>query len=73
MIHITFINFQLEVEVISSNPSTLKNPNSKAIKGFDVIFSDTVLFPEGGGQNDDYGTVNELEVKRVSRKNGQGK
>ena len=38
-----------------------------------MIFSDTVLFPEGGGQNDDYGTVNELEVKRVSRKNGQGK
>ena len=37
-----------------------------------MIFSDTVLFPEGGGQNDDYGTVNELEVKRVSRKNGQG-
>ena len=42
--------FQLEVQVVSCEPSTLKVPNAKAIKGFDVIFNDTILFPEGGGQ-----------------------
>ena len=41
---------QLDVEVISCVPSTLKIAGSKPIKGFDVVFTDTVLFPEGGGQ-----------------------
>ena len=41
---------QLEVQVISCENSTFKPPNGKAVKGFDVVFSDTVLFPEGGGQ-----------------------
>jgi hypothetical protein len=41
---------QLDVEVVSCTPSTLKIAGSKPIKGFDVIFTDTVLFPEGGGQ-----------------------
>jgi len=62
---------ELDVEVVSCTPSTLKIAGSKPIKGFDVIFTDTVLFPEGGGQNDDFGTVNGLPVKKVSRKNGK--
>ena len=45
---------QLDVEVVSCTPSTLKIAGSKPIKGFDVIFTDTVLFPEGGGQVSTY-------------------
>ena len=41
------------------------------MNGYDVIFTDTILFPEGGGQNDDQGTVNGFPVKRVTRQNGQ--
>ena len=45
-----FFVLQLDVEVVSCTPSTLKVAGSKPIKGFDVVFTDTVLFPEGGGQ-----------------------
>lgn len=37
---------------------------------FELILEDTVLFPEGGGQPDDRGTINGIEVMRVVR---QGK
>ena len=38
------------------------------IKGFNVVFKDTVLFPEGGGQNDDHGWVDgDIPVLRVAR------
>ena len=70
-------NFQKTVTVEScSELSTLKIPGSK-LKGFNVVFDDTILFPEGGGQNDDHGTIwlkedkNGLPVKRVIRKGGQ--
>uniref|UniRef100_A0A182PS50 Alanyl-transfer RNA synthetases family profile domain-containing protein n=1 Tax=Anopheles epiroticus TaxID=199890 RepID=A0A182PS50_9DIPT len=36
--------------------------------GYSVIFEDTILFPEGGGQPTDHGTVAEREVKSVVRK-----
>ncbi|XP_053689358.1 alanyl-tRNA editing protein Aarsd1-A [Sabethes cyaneus] len=36
--------------------------------GYNVIFEDTVLFPEGGGQPSDHGWLNEHEVKVVFRK-----
>lgn len=35
---------------------------------FEVILEDTVLFPEGGGQPDDHGTINGIEVTRVIRR-----
>lgn len=39
---------------------------------FQVCFEDTILFPEGGGQNSDYGTIikgdTKLEVKNVFRR-----
>jgi len=65
---------ELEVTVTECQAASLKTASGgkgKAIKGFEVVFSDTVLFPEGGGQNDDHGTVNGLPVKRVTRKNGK--
>lgn len=37
-------------------------------KGFNVVFEDTVLFPEGGGQPSDHGWLNEHQVKVVFRK-----
>jgi len=33
-----------------------------------VELENTILFPEGGGQPDDHGTINDIEVKRVVRK-----
>ena len=33
-----------------------------------VELEDTILFPEGGGQPDDHGTINDVEVERVIRK-----
>lgn len=36
--------------------------------GYQVIFEDTVLFPEGGGQPTDHGWVDDLPVKSVIRK-----
>ncbi|XP_058812885.1 alanyl-tRNA editing protein Aarsd1-A [Topomyia yanbarensis] len=35
--------------------------------GYNVIFEDTVLFPEGGGQPSDHGWLNDYEVKNVTR------
>ena len=74
--------FQKTVTVEScSELTTLKIPGTK-LKGFNVVFDDTILFPEGGGQNDDHGTIwleqdwksdetGGFPVKRVIRKNGQ--
>ena len=41
--------------------SRKKEQNGKKVdvKGFEVIFEDTVFFPEGGGQNTDLGCVGE--------------
>ncbi|XP_065838893.1 alanyl-tRNA editing protein Aarsd1-like [Oscarella lobularis] len=38
--------------------------------GFEVELSDTVLFPEGGGQPDDRGTISGVAVERVVRRGG---
>ncbi|XP_062564226.1 alanyl-tRNA editing protein Aarsd1-A [Armigeres subalbatus] len=39
-----------------------------ATGGYNVIFDNTILFPEGGGQPSDYGWLNGREVKSVIRK-----
>lgn len=33
-----------------------------------MILEDTILFPEGGGQPDDRGTINDVEVLRITRR-----
>lgn len=39
------------------------------ITGFNIVFEDTILFPEGGGQNCDHGKLNdEIKVVSVIRK-----
>ncbi|XP_039264644.2 alanyl-tRNA editing protein Aarsd1-like [Styela clava] len=39
-------------------------------EGYEVILDDTILFPEGGGQPDDRGTIDEVPVLRVTRRGG---
>uniref|UniRef100_A0A8W7PBM8 Threonyl/alanyl tRNA synthetase SAD domain-containing protein n=1 Tax=Anopheles coluzzii TaxID=1518534 RepID=A0A8W7PBM8_ANOCL len=43
----------------------------KVAGGFNVIFEDTILFPEGGGQPTDHGTVGGRAVKSVVRKGSE--
>jgi len=59
------------IVVSCSASSRKKEQNGKKVdmKGFEVIFEDTVFFPEGGGQNTDLGCVGEdNQVLEVSRK-----
>ena len=61
---------QLETKVVSCELATLSLQEKKQnVSGFNVIFEDTVLFPEGGGQNDDHGTINDdIPVLRITRR-----
>ncbi|KAG0002379.1 hypothetical protein BGZ80_010121 [Entomortierella chlamydospora] len=53
---------QFTTSVISCS----KKPNKQKL--YEVHLQDTILFPEGGGQPCDYGTINEsIEVKNVLR------
>lgn len=40
----------------------------KELQGYNVICEDTILFPDGGGQPCDYGTINGEPVRNVTRK-----
>uniref|UniRef100_A0A9J7YH87 Alanyl-tRNA synthetase domain containing 1 n=2 Tax=Cyprinus carpio TaxID=7962 RepID=A0A9J7YH87_CYPCA len=56
--------------VVSCVPAelTLENNGKKEkLKGFNLKLKDTILFPEGGGQPDDHGTVGGVPVLRVLR------
>uniref|UniRef100_A0A8C2D9A7 Alanyl-tRNA synthetase domain containing 1 n=1 Tax=Cyprinus carpio TaxID=7962 RepID=A0A8C2D9A7_CYPCA len=56
--------------VVSCVPAelTLENNGKKdKLKGFNLKLKDTILFPEGGGQPDDHGTVGGVPVLRVLR------
>ncbi|XP_041372011.1 alanyl-tRNA editing protein Aarsd1-like [Gigantopelta aegis] len=62
---------QLTSEVKSCTPAQRKvtqNGKPEVVDGFDVILEDTILFPEGGGQPDDRGTINNIEVLQITRK-----
>lgn len=41
------------------------------LQGFNVILEDTILFPEGGGQPCDYGTINGEPVRSVTRRGSE--
>ncbi|TRY93947.1 hypothetical protein DNTS_022025 [Danionella cerebrum] len=56
--------------VISCVPAELKlesNGKKEKLKGFNVKLKDTIMFPEGGGQPDDHGTIGGVPVLRVLR------
>ncbi|RXM98922.1 Alanyl-tRNA editing protein Aarsd1 [Acipenser ruthenus] len=62
--------FQFTTSVVSCRPAELKIDNSgkkENVKGFNIILKDTILFPEGGGQPDDQGVLNDIPVLRVTR------
>ncbi|XP_017112378.1 alanyl-tRNA editing protein Aarsd1-A [Drosophila elegans] len=63
---------QFKTKVVSSEFATLDwtSPQGEVqkLKGFQVVCEDTILFPEGGGQPCDYGTLGGFPVRNVQRK-----
>lgn len=57
-------------KIVSCEPANLKLGDVE-LQGFNVILDDTILFPEGGGQPCDYGTLNEKPVRSVIRKGSE--
>lgn len=57
---------QFDTSVVSCEPVEIKLENKK-LKGFNVKLKDTILFPEGGGQPDDLGTIAGVPVLRVMK------
>ncbi|XP_029428420.1 alanyl-tRNA editing protein Aarsd1-B-like isoform X2 [Rhinatrema bivittatum] len=56
--------------VVSCSPAEVKtdvNGKKETLKGFNIILKDTLLFPEGGGQPDDRGFLNDIPVLQVTR------
>ena len=43
----------------------------QTVSGSEVVCKDTVLFPEGGGQNCDRGTINSVSVISVTRRGSE--
>ncbi|XP_062988647.1 putative protein PTGES3L isoform X1 [Elgaria multicarinata webbii] len=61
---------QFTTQVVSCCPAKLSietGGKKQTLHGFDVILEDTILFPEGGGQPDDRGFINDIPVLRVTR------
>ncbi|XP_077993636.1 alanyl-tRNA editing protein Aarsd1-B-like [Glandiceps talaboti] len=64
---------EFDTKVVSCKPAELETLNGgkkEKLSGYEVILEDTVLFPEGGGQPDDRGTINDIDVLRVTRRGG---
>ncbi|KAM6163144.1 alanyl-tRNA editing protein Aarsd1 isoform 1-T1 [Rhynchocyon petersi] len=61
--------------VVSCCPAELQtegsNGKKEVVSGFQVVLEDTLLFPEGGGQPDDRGTIDDISVLRVTRRGSQ--
>ena len=51
-------------------PQTKKKGKAKPKDAYDVVLSDTVLFPEGGGQPFDVGTISDAAVTSVTNEDG---
>ncbi|MGH0128075.1 UNVERIFIED_CONTAM: hypothetical protein FKN15_004515 [Acipenser sinensis] len=67
---LSFGETSFTTSVVSCRPAELKIDKSgkkEKVKGFNIILKDTILFPEGGGQPDDQGVLNDIPVLRVTR------
>ncbi|CAL4154820.1 unnamed protein product [Meganyctiphanes norvegica] len=65
---------EYETKVVSCQAAKLDQVvggKKHKVECFEVTFEDTVLFPEGGGQPDDHGSVNDAMVLRVIRRGGE--
>ncbi|XP_013407920.1 alanyl-tRNA editing protein Aarsd1-B-like [Lingula anatina] len=65
---------ELSTRVKSCVPARLQtvvNGKKQKLEGFEVVLEDTVLFPEGGGQPDDRGKINSVDVHRVTRRGAE--
>ena len=54
----------------SPSPPSKKKGKSKPKDAYDVVLSDTVLFPEGGGQPFDLGVIGDAAVTQVTNEDG---
>ncbi|XP_051850328.1 alanyl-tRNA editing protein Aarsd1-like isoform X3 [Antechinus flavipes] len=60
--------------VLSCRPAELQtegtgnSKNKEKLSGYHVVLEDTLLFPEGGGQPDDRGSIDNIPVLRVTRR-----
>ncbi|KAM6175761.1 putative protein PTGES3L isoform 1-T1 [Erethizon dorsatum] len=52
-------------------PAEAGEDTKAARRGFRVVLEDTLLFPEGGGQPDDRGTIDDIPVLRVTRRGAE--
>lgn len=65
---------EFRTTIVSCDYATLDCNNednsseTRPLRGFNVVCEDTILFPEGGGQPCDYGTINGQQVRSVLRK-----
>ncbi|XP_048728744.2 alanyl-tRNA editing protein Aarsd1-like isoform X2 [Ostrea edulis] len=61
---------EFQTSVRSCTPAELSLPGKtkEKLQGYEVVLEDTILFPEGGGQPDDRGTINDIEVLRITRR-----
>lgn len=61
-------------KVVSCKPAKLDvvvDGKKKKVECFEVVFEDTIFFPEGGGQPDDRGLAGGVAVLRVERRKGE--
>ncbi|XP_012936107.1 alanyl-tRNA editing protein Aarsd1-A [Aplysia californica] len=60
--------FQTRVKSCTPAKKTLLVEGKKtSVEGYNIILEDSILFPEGGGQPDDRGTINDIPVLSISR------
>uniref|UniRef100_A0A0P6J475 Alanyl-tRNA editing protein Aarsd1 n=1 Tax=Heterocephalus glaber TaxID=10181 RepID=A0A0P6J475_HETGA len=66
---------QFSTVVVACRPAELPAEVGKGQKvvrhGFQVVLEDTLLFPEGGGQPDDRGMIDNVPVLRVTRRGAE--
>ncbi|XP_007482210.2 alanyl-tRNA editing protein Aarsd1 isoform X1 [Monodelphis domestica] len=69
---------EFSTTVLSCRPAELliddgsgNHKNKEKLSGYHVVLEDTLLFPEGGGQPDDRGSIDNIPVLRVTRRGSE--